>query len=159
MIGESSKLVTFRLGDDLFAAGIYSVERVLRYETPTPVPDLPPWIEGVLEYQGRVVPVVDLRKRFELPEAPVRAETRILVMNDGAEWVGAIVDAVVEVASVDAAQMSAPPAFFRGLAAEYLKGIFKRDDRLVILLDIERLLSTVDRLVLERGSAEVTPNG
>lgn len=152
-----SKLVTFRLADDLFAAGIFSVERVLRYEAPRPVPDLPPWIEGVIEYQSRVVPVVDLRKRFELPESPVRPETRILVLNAGAEWVGALVDAVVEVATVDAARIAPPPAFFRGLASEYLDGIVKRDDKLVIVLDVERLLSATDRLVLERAAAAGAP--
>lgn len=158
MTNALSKLVTFRLADDLFAAGIFSVERVLRHQPPRPVPDLPPWIEGVIEYQSRVVPVIDLRKRFELAEAPVRSETRILVLNAGAEWVGALVDAVVEVATVDPARISPPPAFFRGLAAEYLQGIVKREDKLVIVLDVERLLAATDRLVLERATAEALPD-
>lgn len=153
-----SKLVTFRLGDDLFAAGIFSVERVLRYQEPRAVPDLPTWVEGVIEYQSRVVPVIDLRKRFELPETPVRPETRILVLNAGSEWVGAVVDAVVEVATVDATRISPPPAFFRGLASEYLEGIVKREDKLVIVLDVERLLAATDRLVLERAAAESLPD-
>lgn len=151
MTDPFSKLVTFRLGDDLFAAGILAVERVLRYQAPRPVPDVPPWIEGVIEYQSRVVPVIDLRKRFELPEGPVLPETRVLVLNAGSEWIGAIVDAVVEVAAVDAGRVSPPPKFFRGLAAEYLKGIVKRDDKLVIVLDVERLLGTQERLVLDRA--------
>lgn len=155
---EQSKLVTFRLGDDLFAAGIFSVERVLRYEEPRSVPDLPAWVEGVIEYQSRVVPVIDLRKRFELPETPVRPETRILVLNAGAEWVGALVDAVVEVATVDTPRISPPPAFFRGLASEYLQGIVKREDKLVIVLDVERLLAATDRLVLERAAAGAVPD-
>ncbi len=159
MSTELTKLVTFRLGDDLFAADIFSVERVLRHTPPTPVPDLPPWIEGVIEYQSRVVPVIDLRRRFELAEAPIRTETRIVVFNTAAEWVGAVVDAVVEVAAVEAGQIVAPPVFFRGLAGEYLKGIAKWEDRLVIVLDMERLLATTDRLVFERGEAEVTQHG
>src|SRR6476619_2616082 len=64
-----SKIVTFRLGDDLFAADIYSVERVLRYQQTTPVPNVPDWIDGVIDYQGRVVPLINLRNRFELPSA------------------------------------------------------------------------------------------
>ena len=64
---EGSKLVTFRLADDLFAADIFAVERVLRYQAPRSLPDMPPWIEGVIEYQQRVIPVVNLRRRFELP--------------------------------------------------------------------------------------------
>jgi purine-binding chemotaxis protein CheW len=68
---ESNKLVTFRLGDDLFAADIFAVERVLRYMQPTSVPDMPEYIEGVVDYQGRVVPIVNLRRRFEMPELEV----------------------------------------------------------------------------------------
>ncbi|HET9796996.1 MAG TPA: chemotaxis protein CheW, partial [Gemmatimonadaceae bacterium] len=73
---EANKLVTFRLGDDLFAADIFSVERVLRYTAPTAVPDMPDYIEGVIDYQGRVVPIVNLRRRFEMSEGEVRNETR-----------------------------------------------------------------------------------
>ena len=87
-----SQIVTFRLGDELFAADIFSVERVLRYTPPTPVPNVPAWIDGVIDYQGRVVPVIDLRKRFELPEAPVPADGRILVLTVDGEWVAVTVD-------------------------------------------------------------------
>jgi purine-binding chemotaxis protein CheW len=69
---EANKLVTFRLGDDLFAADIFSVERVLRYTSSTSVPDMPAYIEGVIDYQGRVVPIVNLRRRFEMPDVEVR---------------------------------------------------------------------------------------
>ena len=80
-VPEMSKIVTFRLGEDFFAADIYSVERVLRYQSPTPIPNVPTWIEGVIEYLGRVVPVINLRRRFELPDLSVAAETRILVLE------------------------------------------------------------------------------
>ena len=159
MTNELSKLVTFRLGDDLFAADIFAVERVLRYQPPTVVPDMPSWIEGVIEYQQRVVPVINLRRRFELPDAPVRNETRILVLNSGAEWVGAIVDSVLEVAGIEDGQLSSPPEFFRGLAGEYLKGIVRQSERLVIVLDIGRLLSATERLVLERAASEAALRG
>jgi purine-binding chemotaxis protein CheW len=149
---EGSKIVTFRLGDDLFAADIYSVERVLRYREPTAVPNVPDWIEGVLDYQGRVVPVINLRRRFELPSAPRAAEWRIIVFNAGGEWVAGVVDAVVEVAPVDADRLSPPPPLFRGLSAEYLRGIVRRADRLVICLDVTRLLSTTERIALERAT-------
>jgi purine-binding chemotaxis protein CheW len=150
-VPELSKIVTFRLGEDFFAADIYAVERVLRYQAPTQIPNVPSWIEGVIEYLGRVVPVINLRRRFELPEVAVAAETRILVFNASGEWVAALVDAVLEVSGLDPAAVSPPPALFRGLSAEYLKGIVRRKDRLVILLDVARLLSSSDRLALERA--------
>lgn len=150
-----SKIVTFRLADDLFAADIYSVERVLRYKAPTPVPNVPEWIDGVLDYQGRVVPLINLRRRFELPASEPGPETRILVFNAGGEWIGGVVDAVLDVAPLEAGKLAPPPALFRGLAAEYLLGIVRRGERLVIFLDVGRLLSTSDRLVLERATDAV----
>lgn len=149
---EATKLVTFRLGDDLFAADIFSVERVLRYQAPTAVPDMPGWVEGVIEYQSRVVPVVNMRRRFELEDLPVRPETRILVLNGAGEWIGAVVDAVVEVTGFEAAQFQPPPKFFRGLAGEYLKGTVRLGEKLVVVLDVERLLSATERMVLHQAA-------
>ena len=159
MKNDATKLVTFRLGDDLFAADIFAVERVLRYQLPTSVPDMPAWVEGVVEYQQRVLPVVSLRRRFELEDAPVRPETRILVLNAEGEWIGAVVDAVIEVSGVQQEQMSPPPAFFRGLAGQYLKGIVRSGEKLIIVLDVGRLLAETGRLVLERAAAEIPARG
>ena len=156
---DATKLVTFRLGDDLFAADIFAVERVLRYQTPTSVPDMPAWVEGVVEYQKRVVPVVSLRRRFELEDMPVRPETRILVLNTGGEWIGAVVDAVIEVSGVQPENIAPPPTLFRGLAGQYLKGIVRSGDKLVIVLDVGRLLAETGRLVLERAAAEASARG
>lgn len=151
---DLSQIVTFRLGDDLFAADIFSVERVLRYQPPTSIPNVPDWIEGVIDYQGRVVPVISLRRRFELPAVAAANETRILVLNAGGEWIAAIVDGVLEVAALDPGSLQPPPPLFRGLAGEYLRGIARRGERLVIFLDVERLLSTSERLRLESAQEE-----
>jgi purine-binding chemotaxis protein CheW len=153
-----SQIVTFRLGDELFAADIFSVERVLRYTAPTPVPNVPSWIEGVIDYQGRVVPVINLRKRFELPEAPIPADARILVLTVDDEWVAATVDGVLDVSVLDAARLAPPPTLFRGLAASYLRGVVRRGDRLVVFLDVPRLFSTDERIVLEKPSEEPARN-
>ena len=159
MSTELHKLVTFRLGDDHFAADIHAVERVLRYSPPTSVPDMPEYIEGVMDYQGRVLPVVNLRRRFELPPIPVRTEMRTLIVNVSGEWIGCVVDAVTEVASYDPAAVAPPPRLFRGLAGEYVKGIVRRGERLVIFLEVERLLSTTERIALQQAGAEALSNG
>jgi purine-binding chemotaxis protein CheW len=156
---EANKLVTFRLGDDLFAADIVSVERVLRYTAPTAVPDMPDYIEGVIDYQGRVVPIVNLRRRFEMSEGEVRNETRILVLHGGGEWIGVVVDSVTAVTAFDPASVAPPPNLFRGLAAEYLKGIVRMGERLVIFLDVERLLSSSERIALDRAGTEALAHG
>lgn len=159
MTTEADKLVTFRLGEDYFAADIFSVERVLRYTVPTSVPDMPAYIEGVMDYQKRVVPIVNLRLRFEMPAMEVKGETRTLVLNVAGEWIGVVVDAVTEVASFSRADVAPPPALFRGLAGEYLKGILRRGERLVIFLDVDKLLSSNERIALQSAGAEALANG
>lgn len=153
------KLVVFRLGEDSFAADIFAVERVLRYVPPNAVPDVPAWIVGVLDHGGRVVPVVDMRRRMQLPERVAAPETRILVLNTSAGWVGAIVDSVSEVAVAPTKDISAPPALFRGLAAEFVRGVAKLAGRMVVVLDVDRVLTSADRIAFERAVAEVSSRG
>jgi purine-binding chemotaxis protein CheW len=159
MSGQTGKIVIFRLGADLFAAGVQSVERVLRYQRARPLPDVPPWVDGVIEYRANVIPQLDLRRRFELPNAEAGATTRVLVLNAGGGWVAVVVDAVLEVAAYDASQLSSPPALFRGLAGEYLDGLVRHGERLVVLLDVERLLSATERLQLDQAAAAASTNG
>jgi purine-binding chemotaxis protein CheW len=155
----ADKLVTFRLGDDHFAADVHSVERVLRYATPTSVPNMPDYIEGVMDYQGRVVPLVNLRRRFELPAIAMGSESRMLILNVGGEWIGVAVDSVTEVMSFDLAQVAPPPKLFRGLAGEYLKGIVRHGKTLLIYLDVEELLSTTERIALQQAGTEALASG
>ena len=156
MTAATQQLVTFRLGEDHFAADIHAVERVLRYQEPTPVPNVPEWVDGVIEYQGRVVPVINLRRRFGLVVVPPLSGTRIIILSTPDGWVAVVVDAVLEVASVPAAQIAPPPPLFRGLSADYVRGIVRRNERLGILLDTARLLTATDRLVLAGATEEGT---
>ncbi len=155
----TDKIVIFRIGDDLFAAGVRSVERVLRYERARPLPEVPPWVDGVIEYRSNVIPQLDLRRRFELPEPAAGAATRVLVLSAGGGWVAAVVDAVLEVAAYEESQLSEPPALFRGLAGEYLRGLIRHGERLIVLLDVDRLLSATERLRLEQAAADASTRG
>jgi purine-binding chemotaxis protein CheW len=147
------KLVVFRIGDDLFAAEVLAVDRVLRYMAPKPVPDVPRWIEGVIEHRGGVIPVVDLRRRMERDEIAVGPSTRILVLHTSDGHVGAIADAVVEVAVVPASAVAPPPPLFRGLAADAVRGIAKVRDQLVVVLDVDRVLTRAERVVIDERAA------
>ena len=147
------QLVTFRLGDDHFAVDVAVVERVLRYTAPSVVPNLPAWIDGVIEHGGRVVPVIDLRTRFQMPRLASRPEHRILVLEIGADWLGVTVDSVHEVMSVGAEEIAPPPPLFRGLAAEYLKGLVRREGSLLIFLDVARVLTSSELLELTTATA------
>lgn len=153
-----TQVVTFRVADGLFAAEIVAVERVLRYSPPRAIPNVPAWLEGVIDYRSRVVPVIDLRSRFELPAAPSRESSRILVVVAGEEWIGAIVDAVDEVLTVGADQLAPPPPIVRGLAKQYLRAIIRRNregEQAIVLLDVAQLLTTRERVVLEQAVAGV----
>ena len=152
MSAPAQQVVTFRLGEDRFAGDVAHVERVLRYARPTALPNLPEWMDGVIDHAGKVVPVVDLRARFGLERREPRPESRIIIFAVGDEWVGVIVDAVLEVASIAPDRVSAPPKVFRGLKAEYLRGLVRADDGLVIFLDIPHLLSAGERLALAKAA-------
>jgi purine-binding chemotaxis protein CheW len=159
--GERLQLVTFRVGDDHFATDIFSVERVLRFVAPRSIPNVPAWLEGVIDYRGRVVPVIDLRTRFELPVAPSRDSARILVLVVGGDWVGAIVDRVDEVATVGADQVEAPPPLFKGLARQYLRGLVRptvEGDPVLVVLDVAELLTARERIVLEQAVSGAATN-
>src|SRR5687768_3413629 len=154
---RGNQIVTFRLGDDLFAADINDVERVLRYAEPTPVPNVPAWVQGVIEYRSRVVPVIDLRVRFELPASAPNGATRIMVLASEGEWIAAVVDAVLEVVPIGAVPLAPPPPLFKGMAADFLRGILRRKERLIIVLDVTRLLATKDRLAFDRAVLTTVP--
>ena len=149
----AQQLVTFRLGDDQFAVDVSVVERVLRHTTPSVVPNLPAWIDGVIEHGGRVVPVIDLRTRFQMPRLAPRPEHRILVLAVGEELLGVTVDSVHEVLAVTAEEVAPPPPLFRGLAAEYLKGLVRRDGSLLIFLDVARVLTSSELIELTAAAA------
>jgi len=152
--GDDIQVVVFRVGGQEFAFNVFHVQRILRYQAPAPLPRAPAFLEGVIQVQGAVVPVIDLRKRFELKQAPQREETRTMVLESEGLVVGVVVDAVLEVLRVAAAAVTPPPAVVKGLAAEYIQGIITAGTRTVILLQTARLLTSAERIALEAANAE-----
>ena len=144
---DEIQLVAFRVGPQEFALDILQVERILRYERPSPLPKAPPFLEGVVRYDGGAVPVVDFRKRLELPD-PVREETRLIVLNLEDQRVAVVVDEVLEVMRVDSTTITPPSPIVRGLAASYIAGIITRGNRTIVLLHVLRLLTATERLAL-----------
>jgi purine-binding chemotaxis protein CheW len=145
--GDDIQVVTFRVGPQEFAFDILQIQRILRYEAPSPLPRAPDFLEGVVPYAGGAVPVVDLRKRFEV-EAAIREETRLMVVDLGDQRVGVLVDEVREVLRVDSTTITAPAPIVSGLAAAYISGIVTRPGRTIIILNARKLLSSTERLAL-----------
>jgi purine-binding chemotaxis protein CheW len=151
--GDDVQLVTFRVSRQEFAFEILQVERILRYSAPAPLPKAPGFLEGMLPYGDGAVPVIDLRKRFEL-EAVIREETRLMILELDGQRIGLLVDEVLEVIRVDSTSINPPSPIVSGLAAAYISGIVTREGRTLIVLNARKLLSSGERLALsELGAA------
>src|SRR3954470_13599676 len=151
VIGESDErqLVVFQLGAELYGVEISRVHEIIRLQTVTRVPRAPAFVEGVINLRGKVIPVVDLRRRFGLPSAEHTRSTRIVVVEIGDQVVGIVVDGVSEVLRVNTATVEPPSPVVAGIDSEYLHGIAKLTDRLVILLDLDRILGRDERRALD----------
>ena len=147
--GDDIQVVIFRVGGQEFAFNVFHVQRILRWEAPAPLPKAPPFLEGILQVQGVVVPVIDLRKRFELRDAQLREETRTVVVEVDGLTVAVVVDAVLEVRRGPADAVAPPPPMVRGLAAEYIQGIIPVQQRTIVLLQTAKLLTSAERIALE----------
>ncbi|HSU17909.1 chemotaxis protein CheW [Longimicrobium sp.] len=142
------QLVTFRIGGEEFGLDVFQVHEILRYEPPTAMPKAPAFVEGVLDVRGALVPVIDLRKRFEVHDLRYDDDTRIMLADFQGERLGLIVDEVTEVLRVPETAVNPPPGYVKGLAAEFIRGIVRLEGRLVVLLDLERILSSQERMQL-----------
>ncbi len=142
---EVFQLVTFRLGNEEFSLDILRVQEIIRHMELTRVPRTPDFVEGVINLRGRVIPVLDLRKRFGLPADERTNETRIIVVDVDNRTVGLKVDAVSEVLRLPADTVEPPPAIVTGAESDYIRGVGKLDGRLIILLDVSKILTGTER--------------
>lgn len=134
------KHLTFRLGGEDYGIPIVNVIEIIGIQPVTDLPEVPPWIRGVVNLRGRVVPVMDVRLRFGMPEREYDDRTCIIVASMDGENVGLIVDAVREVMSIPPDQVTPPPTVGSSAANQYIHGLGMVGERVVILLDTGRLL-------------------
>lgn len=138
---ELLQLVSFNIGDEEFGVDILKVQEINRMLNVTRVPNAPEYVEGVINLRGRVIPVVDLRKRFGLPPKERDKNTRIIVIELSGKTVGFVVDSVREVLRIPKSVTEPPPALATNINAEYITAVGKLDDRLLTLLDMEKVLA------------------
>jgi purine-binding chemotaxis protein CheW len=145
------QLVTFGIDEEEFGVEILKVQEIIRMMEITRVPRAPKFVEGVINLRGKVIPIIDLRKRFGLEPRKRDKNTRIIVIEISSMIVGFIVDSVSEVLRIPANTIEPPPPVVSGLDSEYISGVGKLADRLLILLDLDRLLSNEEQQVLSQG--------
>ena len=143
--GNERQLVVFDLSGEAYGVNIETVREIIRMQAVTYVPDTPDFVEGVINLRGNVNPVVDLRKRFGLNVDEETDDTRIVVVDIGGESIGVTVDAVTEVLRITEDAVEPTSALITTEDSFYIEGIAKLGDRLLILLDLERVLSTEER--------------
>jgi len=148
--GRSGELqiVVCELADEHYGLDIAKVFEIIRHQPITPVPRAPSFVKGVINLRGRIIPVVDLRGRFGMAPAEPTKEPRIVVAESSATRVGLIVDSVSEVLLLPMESVEATPGVAAGADAEYLRGIAKLGDRLVLLLELDGLFGLEDQNAL-----------
>lgn len=149
------QLVAFRIGKELFGVGIDSIREIVRFPEITEVPDAPAFLEGVINLRGKIVPVVDLRKRLRVQGDERTKSTRVLITEDSSNLVGLHVDSVSEVLRIQPDEIEEPPEMVSAVGVEYITGVAKIAERLIILLDLKKILSVED---MRRLSAAVDNN-
>jgi purine-binding chemotaxis protein CheW len=146
-MSKNLQLVVFGVGKELYGVGIGSVQEIVRVPDVTEVPDAPAFLEGVINLRGKVIPVVDLRKRLSLDGRERTKSTRVLVTEStesAGRLVGLLVDFVSEVRKIQPEAVEDPPEMVSAVGVEYITGVAKVDDRLIILLDLKRVLDVED---------------
>ncbi len=143
------QLVTFSLGEK-YGVPISQVQEIIRVGNITIVPNSPSYIEGVINLRGRVLPVLNMRKKMSLPASDLTKHSRIIVTEVNNKLIGLLVDGVSHVIKVDVEQIEAAPEDVLEVDTDYIKGVIKLQDQLIILLDLEKLLRR-EKLELKEG--------
>ena len=148
-IKKNLQLVGFKIGKEYFGVDIASVQEIVRVPEITQVPETPSFVEGVINLRGRIVPVIDLRKRLRLGTAEKKRSNRVLIIEQNKRIVGLIVDSASEVLKLAAEAIETPPEMITGVGVEYITGVGKLGDQIIILLDLTKILDVKEMVKLE----------
>ena len=159
-ITKTSQYLTFRLGEETFAVDVGKVHEVLELTTITKVPRTPEFMRGVINLRGSVVPVIDMRLKLGMSKIEQTVDTCIVVMDiafDGeTTQLGAVADSVKEVIDLEPDQIEPPPKICSTLKIEFIRGIGKRDEQFIIILDIDKIFSTAELIFIQKTEGEIS---
>jgi len=139
-VDDLLQLVSFKIGSEEFGVDILKVREIIRMVAITKVPQAPSYVDGVINLRGKVIPIVDLRKRFNLEAKEYDKNTRIVVVDIVGNIMGMVVDSVSEVLRLPSNTIEPPPEIVTGINSEYINGVAKLDNRLLIFLDLSKVI-------------------
>lgn len=149
---QEVQLACFKVGAELYALDIMRIKEIIRPQKLTPVPKAPSFIEGVINLRGVVIPVADMRKRFDQPINKENRKNRIVICALAGKAIGLLVDEVTEVKRFSRKEVAPSPQFIKGPEADYFLGVARCDDELIMLIDLEKVLSTDEKIELQKLS-------
>ncbi|MGM0450544.1 MAG: chemotaxis protein CheW [Pseudomonadota bacterium] len=143
-VGDGDQYLTFTLGDEEYGVDILRVQEIRAWDTATPIPNTPPYVKGVINMRGTIVPVVDLRERFGMETLEYTQFTVVVLVKvihgDRERIMGLIVDALSEVYGINEDQLRPPPEFGTVIRTDFIRGLATMEDKMVIVLDVDSLL-------------------
>lgn len=152
--GIAQEYLTFILGDEEYGIDILRVQEIRGYDAVTAIANAPPFIKGVINLRGTIVPIVDMRIKFNLPNATYDDFTVVIILNVLQRTVGIVVDGVSDVVALDASAIKPPPEFGSAFDTKFLTGLGINNERMLILVDIEKMLSSRDLALMDTEATE-----
>jgi purine-binding chemotaxis protein CheW len=150
LLGGGSEYLTFTLGREEYGIDILKVQEIRGYDAVTTIANMPPFIKGVINLRGIIVPIVDLRIKFNLGDIEYNEFTVVIILNLGNRVVGIVVDSVSDVLTLSTDQIKPAPELAATLDTRYIVGLGTVDDRMLILVDIEKLMSSHEMALVEQ---------
>lgn len=146
--------LSFVLGAAQYCIDILKVQEIRTYEAPTRIANTPEFIKGVMNLRGNIVPIIDLRVKFGLPDQRYDTQTVVIVLNIAKRTVGVVVDGVSDVINVPASEIKPPPELGGSLDTQYLQGLATVNGQMMIIIDIERLMTSRDMSIMDEAAAQ-----
>lgn len=146
-----NKVVIFKIEDEEYAVDIMQIERILDYTEPTKIPEAPPFVKGIIKYQEKILPIIDLKTRMHLEKYDDSNDHKIIVVKNKDRYIGLIVEMVSEVIDISNESIEETPEIIKCVLNDYVYGIVKLNDRIIILLDTDKIISIEEMINLNNS--------